>query len=71
METRITEYIIALISEFAYAHKLSCQQAFRYLDRYQGIAFAEKHYEVEHTLSFETVVEDLTQYCHKMGGELI
>lgn len=70
-ENRITAFIIAVVSEFAKAHSLSCQQAFRYLDRYHGIDFTEKHYEIEHTLSFETVVDDLTQYCHRMGGELV
>jgi len=70
MEARITAYIIAVISEFAQAHGLSNQQAFRYLDKYNGISFTEKHYEVEHTLSFETVVEDLTEYCQRMGGSL-
>lgn len=70
METKITAYIIAVISEFARTQGLSNQEAFRYLDKYNGIGFTEKHYEVEHTLSFETVVEDLTEYCHRMGGNL-
>lgn len=63
-------YIIALISEFASAHSLSASQAYRYLERYQGIAFVERFYEVEHTLSFEDVVTDLTAYCHRKGGAL-
>ena len=28
-------------------------------------------YGVEHTQSFEDVVDDLAQYCHKNGGALI
>lgn len=30
-------YIIAVISEFAEAHSLTTSQAYRYLDRFQGI----------------------------------
>ena len=62
---RILAYIVAVISEFALAHQISNQDAFRYLD------FLERHYDVEHTLSFGDVVEDLTHYCHRMGGELL
>ncbi|MEG0701519.1 MAG: DUF3791 domain-containing protein, partial [Muribaculaceae bacterium] len=46
------EYIIAVISEFAEKHSLSTAQAYRYLERFQGIEFVEKFYVVEHTLSF-------------------
>lgn len=67
---RILAYTVAVVSEFALAHQLTPQEAFRYLDRYQGIDFVERHYEVEHTLSFDDVVEDLTVYCKRMGGYL-
>ena len=67
---RVLAYIVAVISEFAYAHQMTTQCAFQYLDKYDGIAFIERHYEVEHTLSFEDVVEDLTIYCRRMGGDL-
>lgn len=63
-------YIIAVISEFAAAHSLSGAQAFRYLERFSGIEFVSKFYNVEHTLSFEDVVKDLTSYCHRKGGAL-
>lgn len=64
------DYLIALISEFAATHKLSSQQAYRYLQQYKGLDFVEEFYDVEHTLSFEDVVEDLTIYCKRMGGTL-
>lgn len=68
---RVLAYTIAVISEFAIAHNLTQQEAFRYLDRYKGIDFIERHYEVEHTLSFDDVVDDLTAYCKRMGGTLL
>ncbi len=63
-------YLIALISEFAKAHGLPIQQAYTYLQKYQGLDFVEEFYEVEHTLSFAEVVDDVTIYCKRMGGDL-
>ena len=70
-KSRIIAYTVAVVSEFALAHNMTAQEAFRYLERHKGIEFVERHYEGEHTLSFEDVVEDLTTYCHRMGGELV
>ena len=64
-------YIIAVISEFAAAHSLTPSQAYRYLDRFKGIDFVNRFYNVKHTFSFEDVIEDLTAYCHRKGGALI
>ena len=64
------EYIIAIVSDFAMAHSLTNMQAYRYLERYQGIDFIDRFYDVEHTFSFEDVIEDLTAYCHRKGGAL-
>ena len=63
-------YIIAVVNEFAAAFKLNPQQAYRYLDRFKGIDFVDRFYNVEHTLSFDDVVEDLAVYCRKNGGAL-
>ena len=74
METQLNDkiaYIVAVISEFASAHSLNTAQAYRYLDRFKGIEFVELFYGVEHTFSFEDVVEDLTEYCHRQGGALV
>lgn len=64
------EYIIAIVSDFAAAHSLTTMQAYRYLERYHGIDFIDRFYNVEHTFSFEDVIEDLTAYCHRKGGAL-
>ena len=63
-------YFVALISEFAAAHQISTTQAYEYLQRYKGLDFVDEFYDVEHTFSFETTVEDLTAYCKRMGGAL-
>lgn len=64
------EYIIAVVSEFAARFSLNPQQAYRYLDRFKGIDFVDKFYNVEHTQPFEDVVEDLALFCRKNGGQL-
>lgn len=74
MNVRIEDkiaYIIAVVNEFADAFSLNPQQAYRYLDRFNGIDFVDKFYNVEHTLPFDDVVEDLALYCHKNGGALV
>lgn len=63
-------YIIAVVSEFAARFSLNSQQAYRYLNRFKGIDFVDKFYNVEHTQSFEDVVEDLAMICRKNGGAL-
>lgn len=64
------EYIIALISEFAKAHSLTTNQAYRYLERYKAIDFIDKHYGIAHTQSFKDVVSDITIYCRRFGGAI-
>jgi hypothetical protein len=63
-------YIIAVVNEFAAAFSLNSQQAYRYLNRFKGIDFVDRFYNVEHTQSFEDVVEDLAVFCRKNGGML-
>lgn len=64
-------YTIAFISEFAKAHLLTESQAYRYLERFKGMDFIYEFYDVEHTQSFRETVEDVTKYCHRMGGALV
>ena len=65
------EYIIAVIGDFARTHSLTTMQAYRYLERFKGLDFIDKFYEVNHTFSFEDVIDDLTIYCHRKGGALV
>lgn len=63
-------YINACIRAFAARFALSVQSAFRYLYRFQGIAFLDKFYEVEHLQSIDDAVDDLIVVCQKNGGLL-
>ena len=64
------EFMVVCISEFARRYKLTLQQAFRYLNNWKGLAFLEEFYDVEHLLSIEDAVDDLTVVCKKNGGML-
>ena len=66
----IVEYIIALVSEFAKAHKLTDSQAYRYLERFKAIGFINTHYSIAHTLRMEDVLADITDYCRRHGGAI-
>ena len=48
-------------------HKLSNKEAFQYLFQFKGIAFIKENYDVEHTLDFDTILDDLGILCKKMG----
>lgn len=63
-------FTVACVNEFAQQHNLSIQESFRYLLQFKGIAFIKENYEVEHTLDFGTIVEDLEMLCCKNRGVL-
>lgn len=70
-ETRnILDYIVVCVSEFASRHNLPQQEAYQYLRKHDGIRFLREFYDVEHTLSFEEAVDDLTIVCRRNGGAL-
>lgn len=65
------EYILMLVKLFARRFGLSYLQAYRYISLHGGIEYAEQHYNILHTLSFEDQVEGLAAFCHQKGGALL
>ena len=63
-------FTVACVNEFANRHKLSSKEAFQYLFRFKGIAFIKENYDVEHTLDFDTILDDLGILSKKNGGTL-
>lgn len=61
-------FTVACVDEFARQHNLSAREAFRYLFQFKGIAFIKENYDVEHTLDFGTILEDLSVLCRRNGG---
>ncbi|MBQ1688225.1 MAG: DUF3791 domain-containing protein [Lachnospiraceae bacterium] len=62
-------YTVVCVNEFANKFQLTPKDAFIYLYEYKGIAFIKEHYDIEHTLSLDDAVEDLTIICRNNGGE--
>ena len=67
-DMNVLDYIIVCISEFAYQHEMHMRDAYIYLSRHKGIEFLKEFYDVEHTLSFDGVMDDLASICRKNGG---
>ena len=66
----VIDYVIAAIIEFGRRHGLTIREASNYLNRFKGLDFLEEFYDVEHTLSFNDCVDDLTVVCRNNGGAL-
>lgn len=64
------EYTIMLVKLFASHYHLTPVQAYRYISRFDGVGFIERNYGVMHTLSFQEMVQGLSDYCHRKGGLL-
>lgn len=60
-------FTVACVNEFARKYNLSVQEAFRYLFHFKGIDLIKENYDVEHTLDFETILEDLGMMCRRNG----
>jgi hypothetical protein len=66
----ISEYIVALIAAFAKHYSMTDAEAYRYLHRYGAIKVAYDFYDVMHTQSFDDMVQSMTSYCRRKGGNL-
>nr|WP_027871737.1 DUF3791 domain-containing protein [[Eubacterium] cellulosolvens] len=61
-------YTVVCINEFAQRFHIASKEAFSYLYEYKGIEFLKEHYDIEHTLSLDDAIDDLTIICRKNGG---
>ncbi len=69
-EERTAKYIVVCVNEFAAAKNINRRASFLYLYHFKGIHFLSEHYEIEHTLSFAEVIEDLSLVCRRNGGAI-
>lgn len=68
--TEKIERTLIFVAEFGRKFGLTVKQAFNYLTRYKGIDFIDRHYDYVQTQSFQSMVSDIAEYCHRKGGEL-
>ena len=64
------EYTIMLVKLFAAQYQLTPVQAYRYISRFNGMAFIERNYGIMHTSSFQDMVQSVSDYCKRQGGLL-
>ena len=65
-----TQYVVALISEFATHYGLTNADAALYINRYGAFHLYDRQYEYLHTQSFESNIRDISAYCRRNGGTL-
>ena len=65
------EWTLIFAAEFGRRFGLTLKQAFNYLSRVGGIKFVDEHYDYCHTQSFQSMVSDMAEYCHRKGGALV
>ena len=69
-QTNIINYLVICISDFAECFAMDEAAAYRFLAKFGGIEFLMQHYEIEHTLSLDDMIEDLEAVCRQKGGIL-
>lgn len=62
------EFLISVTSEFAKKYAISVRQAFNYIRRFNGVKFLQEFYGIEHTQSYNDIVDDVKNICIKNGG---
>lgn len=70
MATDKTQYVVALISEFALHYGLTTTEAARYIGRYGAFDLYDRQYGYMHTQSFRSNIRDISAYCRRKGGTL-
>ena len=63
-DKNLIDYVMTVIVD------LTIREASNYIRRFKGIDFLTEFYDVEHTLSFNDCVDDLTIVCQNNGGTL-
>ena len=71
LQKNMVDYFVICVNEFAKRYGLGQDAALSYLDKYKGLQFLEEFYDVQHMLSFDETVENLTVICRKNGGGLL
>ncbi|MBR4690050.1 MAG: DUF3791 domain-containing protein [Bacteroidales bacterium] len=67
-EINKVNFLVALISEFSQRFGIKQKQAFNYINRYKGLTYYDKHYDVLHTFSFNDAIDAIRDVCSKNGG---
>jgi endo-1,4-beta-mannosidase len=69
-QTNVIDYLVICVNDFAERFSMNAGTAYRFLAKFGGIDFLMQHYEIEHTLSLDETMDDLTIICRQNGGIL-
>ena len=64
------EYMVTCIGDFAAQHAMTPAVAYAFLKKYKGLSFWIDCYDVEHTQTIQSAVDDMTGACIRNGGVL-
>lgn len=62
------DYMVVCVNDYADRHGISVVDSFDYLSKNKGLDFLEECYDVEHTLSLDTALEDIDAICKRNEG---
>lgn len=65
-----TSFITAVLYHFSKLKGVSLSRAFRYLKTFKGFDYLNQFMEIERTLSYEEITNNLTLVCSRNGGAL-
>ena len=62
---KMIDYMVVCVNDYADRYGLSVVDSFDYLAKNKGLDFLEECYDVEHTLSLDTAIDDLAAICQR------
>ncbi|MBQ3427749.1 MAG: DUF3791 domain-containing protein [Clostridia bacterium] len=65
-----SDYAVVCVNSFAKRKGLNYKEAYLYLYNHKGLDFLKEFYDIEHTLSIDDAIHDLTAICRNNGGEI-
>ena len=69
-DSKVINYIVVIVSEFATSVNMNLKDAFNYLKKYKGLEHLVECYEIEHTLSIDDTLDCIKEICERNGGIL-
>lgn len=69
-DRKATSFLMSAIYHFSKIKGISLSRAFRYLKAFKGLDYLNNYMEIERTLSYEDITNNLSLVCAKNGGAL-
>lgn len=69
-DANTVSFITSVLYHFSKIKGISLDRAFRYLKTFKGFDYLSQFMEIERTLSYEDITDNLTLVCTRNGGAL-